>query len=230
MKFDRLINLITIDKYNKLSNSKILVVGVGGVGGYVCEMLARCGVTTIGVVDSDVVSETNINRQIIALTSTLNISKVEVIKSRLKDINNDINVIGYDIFIDEANLHSLNLETYDYVIDCIDTVKSKLALIEYCVKNNIKIISSMGTGNKLDVTKFKICDISKTHTCPLAKVVRYELRKRGINHLKVLFSEEIPSNITKFENGRNIPASFAPAVATAGIMISANVINEIIGE
>lgn len=227
-EFSRTQTLIGLDNMNKLKNSKVIVFGVGGVGGYVIEALTRCGLKQIDIVDFDKVSITNLNRQIIALHSTIGKLKIDVMKERMLDINPDIIVNSYPLYLDNTNIETFNLSQYDYVIDAIDSVTSKLLLIEYCHLNNINIISSMGTGNKLDPSLFKISDISKTSVCPLAKVIRYELRKRGINHLKVLYSTENP--IKHFVEGENklAPSSISYVPSSAGLLIASEVINDLI--
>ena len=227
-EFSRTETLIGFDNMNKLKNAKVIVFGVGGVGGYVIEALTRSGFKQIDIVDFDSVSLTNINRQIIALHSTVGKLKIDVMKERMLDINPNIVVNTYPVFLDDTNIESFNLSQYDYVVDAIDSVTSKILLIEYCVKNNIKIISSMGTGNKLDPSLFKISDISKTSVCPLAKVIRYELRKRGINHLKVLFSTETPiKNFVEGEGNKLAPSSISFVPSSAGLLIASEVIKDL---
>ena len=227
-EFSRTETLLGLDKMNKLKNSRVIIFGVGGVGGYVIEALTRSGFKQIDIVDFDSVSITNINRQIIALHSTVGKLKIDVMKERMLDINPNIVVNTYPVFLDDTNIESFNLSQYDYVVDAIDSVTSKILLIEYCVKNNIKIISSMGTGNKLDPSLFKISDISKTSVCPLAKVIRYELRKRGINHLKVLFSTETPiKNFVEGEGNKLAPSSISFVPSSAGLLIASEVIKDL---
>lgn len=227
-EFSRTETLLGLDRMNKLKNSRVIIFGVGGVGGYVIEALTRSGFKQIDIVDFDSVSITNINRQIIALHSTVGKLKIDVMKERMLDINPNIVVNTYPVFLDDTNIESFNLSQYDYVVDAIDSVTSKILLIEYCVKNNIKIISSMGTGNKLDPSLFKISDISKTSVCPLAKVIRYELRKRGINHLKVLFSTETPiKNFVEGEGNKLAPSSISFVPSSAGLLIASEVIKDL---
>lgn len=224
-QFARTSLLIGEDNLNKLINSKVIVFGVGGVGSYVVESLVRSGIGNISIVDFDVVDITNINRQIIALHSTIGKKKVEVMKERILDINPNINVTIYDTFVSYETIDNFNMADYDYVIDCIDNVTGKLLIIEKCIKNNIKVISSLGTANKLDPSKLILTDISKTNTCPLAKVMRLELRKRGINHLNVLFSNELP-----IKNDSNILGSVSFVPSTGGLLISSKVIKDLINE
>lgn len=228
--FKRTEMVIGEEALKKLNNTNILVVGIGGVGGYVVEALVRTGIGKITLIDNDVVSETNINRQIIASTKTLGKLKVDAMEERIKDINPDISVKKFNLFLTEENIKQLDIKKYDYVIDAIDTVSSKLALIEQCKKENINIISSMGTGNKLDPSKLEITDISKTSVCPLARVIRYELRKRNINYLTVCYSKEEPiKTIMKDEQTKkHIPGSIAFVPSVAGLLIAGKVINDLI--
>lgn len=218
--FSREIPLIGKNGFNKLQSASVIIFGVGGVGSYAVEALARAGVGAITIVDNDTVDGTNINRQLIALNSTIGQDKVTVSKNRILDINPDCKVTAIKEFFDETS--TIVLTEYDYIIDAIDSVKSKLFLAEMAVKNNIKIISSMGTGNKLEPKKLTVCDISKTSYCPLAKKMRTELRKRGINHLKVVYS-------TEEAKCRNVPPasiSFVPPVA--GLLIAKEVITDLV--
>ena len=219
--------LIGEEGVEKLKSKKVIVIGIGGVGGYTCEALARTGVGQIDLVDSDVVSLSNINRQIIALHSTVGQKKVDAMKERINDINSDIVVNTYDMFVTENNLSTLNLSKYDYVVDAIDTVSSKIAIVELCDKENIKVISSMGAGNKLDPCAFKVSDIYKTAVCPLAKAVRVALKKKGIKKLKVVYSEETPC-VPAMENGKRVPASCAFIPSVAGLIVASEVIKDLI--
>ena len=228
-RFKRTEFLIGKEKLEKLKNSKVAIFGIGGVGGYVTEALARSGVGAMDLIDNDVVSLSNINRQIIALTSTVGKYKVDVAKERVADINPDIKVNTFKTFYLPEN-NDFDFSQYDYIIDAIDTVSGKLALIENAHKANTKIISSMGTGNKLDPTKFEITDIYKTSVCPLARVIRKELKQRNINKLKVLYSPETPIKQTapEFSNsGKPIPASNAIAPAVAGLLIANEVMKDL---
>ena len=220
--FSRSIGLLGEEGMEKLKNSAVIIFGVGGVGSYTVEALARAGMGSITIVDNDVVDITNINRQLIALHSTVGMDKVAVSKNRIEDINPLCRVTPIKEFYDENS--SIDLTAFDYIIDCIDSVKSKLMLAEIAVKNNIKIISAMGTGNKLEPDKLRITDISKTSYCPLAKKMRVELRKRGIYHLKVVYSTEEPKC-------RNVPpasVSFVPSVA--GLMMAGEVVKDLIND
>ena len=225
-QFSRTELLIGKEGVENLKKSKIAIFGIGGVGSYVLEGLARAGVENFILVDNDVVDLTNINRQIIALHSNIGEDKVEVAKKRILDINPKANVKIYKEFFLPESKEFFDLET-DYIIDCIDTVSSKIELVLRANKLNIPIISCMGTGNKLDPTKFEITDIFKTSVCPLAKVMRKELKNRGIKKLKVLYSEEEPIKIKKEENCKAGSISFVPSVA--GLIIAGEVVKEIIG-
>lgn len=208
----------------KLKASKVAVFGIGGVGGFATEALARAGVGNLTLIDSDKVSITNINRQIIALNSTVGEYKTEAMKKRIYDINPDCSVTTVNSFYSEENADSFAIENFDYVVDCIDSVRSKIHLIASATEKNVKIISSMGAGNKLDPTRFKVSDISKTTTDPLAKVIRTELRKRGINHLKVVFSDEEPINPSRERTPGSV--SFVPSVV--GLIMGGEVIKDLV--
>ena len=225
-ELSRLEMLIGEEAVERLATKKVIVFGVGGVGGYICESLARSGVGQIDIVDSDTVSVSNINRQIIALHSTVGRDKVEVMKERMLDINPDLVVNTRKTFFTPENSSELDLSKYDYVIDAIDTVKSKIELCVICDSLGIKLISSMGTGNKLDPTKFKVSDIYKTSVCPLARVMRTELKKRGIKKLKVVYSEETP--VTSTVGERRVPASSAFTPSVAGLIIASEVVKDLI--
>ncbi len=218
--FSRELALIGEQGYEKLKNSSVIVFGVGGVGSYAVEALARAGIGAITIFDNDVIDITNINRQLYALNSTIGKDKVLIAKNRILDINPECKVTAIKEFFNENS--TINLNEFDYIIDAIDSVKSKLFLAETAVKNNIKIISSMGTGNKLEPEKLTVCDISKTSYCPLAKKMRIELRKRGINHLKVIYSTEE----AKCKNVPPASISFVPPAA--GMLIAKEVITDLI--
>ena len=210
------------DAITKLKAAKVAVFGVGGVGGFTAEALCRAGVGKITLVDSDRVSVSNINRQIIATHSTVGKYKTEAMRERMADINPDCRVTAINEFYSEEN--EISLEGLDYVADCIDSVKSKLHLITKATDSGVRVISSMGAGNKLDPTRFTVADISKTHTDPLAKVVRTELRKRGINHLKVVFSDEPPIN----PSGERTPGSISFVPSVVGLIIAGEIIKDIV--
>lgn len=226
--------LIGEEGIKKLSESRIAVFGVGGVGGYVVEALARCGIGTLILTDNDTVSVSNINRQIIALHSTVGRLKTEIMKERLLDINPDINVELHNCFYLPDSHDDYDFANYDYVVDCIDTVAAKLDIVCQSVSAGTRIISSMGTGNKLDPSRFEIADIYKTSVCPLARVMRYELKKRGIKELKVLYSKEEPIKVSAVPDEestrRSIPGSIAFAPATAGLIIASEVVKDILAK
>ena len=226
--FSRTELLVGKEGMERLKNAKVCVFGVGGVGGYAVEALARSGVGTIHLVDSDTVSETNINRQIIATRSTVGRPKVEVARERILEINPEARVETFNLFYSSETKHKIKLSDYDYVIDAIDSVKSKILLIVSAKEASVSIISSMGAGNKLDPTAFRVADISKTSVCPLAKTVRLELRKRGINHLKVVYSEETPIKaVVTEEKTRHAPGSIAFVPSVVGLIIGGEVIKDI---
>lgn len=235
---DRTEKLIGNENLKKIKNACIVVFGLGGVGSYVVEGLVRSGIENIAIIDKDVVDITNINRQIIANTNTIGQPKVKVETDRILSINPNSNIIGIQEFISKDNIieiiNKINQKfketnksskefAFDYVIDAIDTVSSKLELIKYCNTNDIPLISCMGTGNKLDANKFEITDITKTSVCPLAKVIRKELKKLQIPHLKVLYSKEEP-----VKTNTSTPASISFVPSVAGLLIAGEVIRNII--
>lgn len=229
--YQRTEQLLGSDNINKLKNARVAVFGIGGVGGYAVEGLARTGIGAIDLIDDDTVSITNLNRQIIATHNTLGTLKTEAAKERILSINPEIDVMTHNLFYSAETAESFDLSIYDYVIDAIDTVSAKLELISRCKALNIPIISSMGTGNKLDATKLEVTDIFKTSVCPLARVMRYELKKRGIKKLKVVYSKEEPikPTVQGEEHGRHIPASAVFVPAAAGFILASEVIKDIIG-
>ncbi|MBR4123606.1 MAG: tRNA threonylcarbamoyladenosine dehydratase [Clostridia bacterium] len=226
--YDRTALLIGKENLNKLKNSRVAVFGIGGVGGYAVEALARSGIGTIDLFDNDTVSVTNINRQIIATNKTIGLDKVVAAAQRISEINAEIKVNCHNIFFSAET--DIDFTDYDYIIDAIDTVTSKIELIVKAKENNIPIISSMGTGNKLNADMLEIADIYKTSVCPLARVMRYELKKRGIKSLKVVYSKEEPikPKIQTKEFGRHIPASIAFVPAVSGMLLAGEVIKDII--
>jgi tRNA A37 threonylcarbamoyladenosine dehydratase len=216
-----------------LSKSRVAVFGIGGVGGYTVEALVRSGLGQIDLVDDDVVSLTNINRQLFALHSTLGKSKVQVAKDRILDINPNCTVNTYQTFYNLENANSFDFTNYDYVVDAIDTVTSKISLIEQAKKYNVPIICAMGAGNKMDPTKFEVADISKTSVCPLARVIRQELKKRKISKVKVVFSTEKPIKPQKSSETsvkHQIPGSNAFCPSVMGLIIASEVIKDIISQ
>lgn len=219
-------NLIGKNALGKLKNSHVAVFGCGGVGSYAIEALARSGIGYLTLIDNDVVSVSNINRQLIADTTTIGSPKVELEKERLIKINPDIKVTTYQEFYDASKSDLILKQDINYIIDAIDSVSSKISLIEEAQKRNIPIISSMGTGNKLNPTNFEICDISKTSVCPLAKVMRKELSKRNIQHVKVIYSKEIPHRFD--EEDKRTPASISFVPSIAGLILAGEVIKDLI--
>lgn len=235
----RNITLFGKDKVEYLGNTKVIILGVGGVGSYVAESLARSNIGTLILVDKDIIDITNINRQIHALHSTIGKDKVTVMKERILDINPKCNVITHKVFIDKENITNLITDDIDFVVDAIDTITSKYEVIKYCLSNDIKIISAMGAGNKYDPTKFKLSDISKTKYDPIAKVIRQKLRKDIINkNLMVVYSEETPSkasdeydnNLSTIRKENYIIGSNAFVPSTMGLIMSSYVINTLIDE
>ena len=228
-RFDRTINLIGEEAFSRLQNSTVAVFGLGGVGGYAAEALARSGIGALVLVDFDTVSVSNINRQIIATDETVGQKKTEAFAKRAREINPNLQIKEITEFISAENIEDiLRQSKIDYVVDAIDTVSSKTALISCAHALNIPIISSMGTGNKLDPTLFRITDISKTDTCPLARVMRKKLREIGIFHTDVLYSTEKPVSLTPNEqDGRQIPASVAFVPSVAGLIIGGYVVKKI---
>ena len=208
----------------RLNSARVAVFGVGGVGGYAVEALARAGIGEIHLFDSDRVSVTNINRQIIALHSTVGMLKTEVMKTRIADINPDTAVVCHSIFYGEETADKIDLSIYDYVVDAIDTVRSKILLITKAKAAGVPIISSMGAGNKLDPTRFEVADIYKTSVCPLARALRAELKKRSVDSLKTVYSKEPP-----FLNGERTPASISFVPSVVGLIIAGEVIKDITG-
>lgn len=231
-EFSRTGLLLGAEAMEKLHNSRVAVFGVGGVGGYAVEALTRCGVGRLDLIDNDTVSLSNINRQIIALHSTVGRYKVDVAKERVLDINPDCEVRVYKTFFLPETEDEFDFTQFDYVIDAIDTVTGKLALVMKANAANTRIISAMGAGNKLDPTKFEAADISKTAVCPLARIMRKELKKRGIEHLKVVYSKEqamTPLESIASPSGKIIPGSLAFVPSVAGLIIAGEVIKDITG-
>lgn len=232
-EYSRTALLIGERTVENLGKRKVAVFGLGGVGSYVAEALARSGIGVLTIVDHDSISITNINRQLLALHSTVGKQKTQVMKERIRDINPDIMTNTYDVFYNEETQGLFDFSGFDYVVDCIDTVTSKLLLIENAKKAGVGIISCMGTGNKLDPSRFEITDISRTSVCPLAKVMRRELKKRHIRKVKVLYSREIPVKIqdseeTKGSAGRPVPGSVSFVPGVAGLMIAGEVVRDLI--
>lgn len=230
-QFSRTAILLGVEAMQKLKNSSVAIFGVGGVGGYVAEALARSGVGTLDLFDNDTVSKTNINRQIYALHSTIGQYKTEVAAKRIADINPEAVVNCHKVFYMPDNADKYDLSKYNYIIDAIDTVTAKIELVVRAQKADVPIISSMGTGNKLDPLSFEVTDIFKTTMCPLAKVMRYELKKRGIKKLKVIYSKEkplTPLSTDEVSSKRQVPGSTAFVPSVAGLIIASEVIKDLI--
>jgi len=214
----------------KLKKSKVAVFGLGGVGGYVAEALVRSGLGAIDLIDNDTVDITNLNRQIFATQNTIETNKTDAAEKRLFEINPDLKIKKYNTFFMPENSAEFNFKEYDYIVDAIDTVTAKIELVMKAEENGVPIISSMGTGNKLNAYQLEVSDIYKTSVCPLARVMRYELKRRGIKKLKVVWSDEEPLKpVETYEaNGRRIPASCIFVPASAGLMIAAEVVKDIL--
>ena len=248
-QFSRTQLLLGEEAIDKLKKSRVAIFGVGGVGGYVCEALARSGVGTFDLIDDDKVCLTNLNRQIIATRKTVGKYKVEVMKERILDINPDAKVNVHQCFFLPENADEFSFNEYDYVVDAVDTVTAKIEIIMQAKKQEVPVISSMGAGNKLDPTAFRVADIYKTKVCPLAKVMRRELKKRGVKKLKVVYSEEQPiqpiedmsiscrANCIcppgakhKCTERRAIPGSVAFVPSVVGLIIAGEVVKDIAGK
>lgn len=233
--FSRTELLIGQDGIKRLADATVMVLGVGGVGSHCIEALARSGVGTLILVDNDAVSLTNVNRQSIAYLSTVGQYKTNIMKERIADINPKAKVYTYETFVLPENLQDIFEHRVDYIVDAIDTVTAKLALAVYAKEHQIPIISCMGTGNKLHPELFEITDITKTSVCPLCKVMRKELKTRGVEHLKVLYSKEKPIDISDVDTGeekgqrRSLPGSISFVPPVAGLLIAGEVIREIAG-
>ena len=223
--FDREIRLIGEQAFERLSSAKVMICGLGGVGGGVVEALVRAGVGTLFLIDNDIVDVTNLNRQLVATTKVIGIPKTQAAKKRVLDINPNVNVIPIELFLTPENIPEL-LNNYkpDYVVDEIDNVSAKIALAVTCASLDIPLISSMGTGNKLDPCSFRISDIYKTSVCPLARVMRRELKARGVKSLKVLWSDEVP--ISPDDGEKRLPASISFVPPVAGMIIAGEVIRD----
>lgn len=228
--------LLGKEAMEKLENSRVAVFGIGGVGGYVCEALIRSGVGKFELIDSDKVDITNINRQIIATTKTIGMYKTDVMKERMLDINPNAEITVRNCFFLPDNANEFPFENYDYIVDAVDTVSAKIGLVIEAQKKNIPIISCMGAGNKLDGSQFKVSDIFKTKMCPLAKVMRTELKKRGVKKLKVVYSEEKPlkpiagvlqDNENKDTARRAVPGSVAFVPSVAGLIVAGEVVKDL---
>lgn len=222
----RTLRLIGANAHARLQESRVAVFGIGGVGGFAAEALIRAGVGTLLFVDGDCVDITNVNRQIIATHETVGLPKVDVMKKRALSINPDIKIDARRVFFDAETVTQFDFTQYDYVVDAIDSVTSKILLIERAVQAGTPIISAMGAGNKLDPARFRVEDIAKTSVCPLARVMRRELKKRGIEHLKVVFSDELP---LKALDGDRSPGSISFVPSAAGLVLAGAVVRDLIG-
>ena len=219
--------LIGEEKFNYIKDKKIIVFGCGGVGSYVIEALARAGIENIDIVDKDIIDVTNINRQIIGTLNTIGKNKVDIEKERIMSINSNAKVNTFKMNFTKENSNLINFNSYDYVVDAVDDIKAKIEIIVKAKEANTKIISSMGTGNKLDPFAFKICDISKTSVCPLAKIIRKELKKLDIRNVKVLYSNEEPLPVKRVDE-KIVQGSISFVPSVAGLMISSEVINDLL--
>ena len=229
-EFNRVENLIGKDNLDKLSASKVAIFGVGGVGGFAIEALVRSGIGEVAIFDGDVVDITNLNRQIIADVNTVGLDKVEVVRERLLSINKNLKIQTKKIFYLPENADEIDLSGFDYIIDAVDTVSAKLEIISRAKKLNIPVISCMGTGGKLEIEQLKVADISKTQGCPLARVMRRELKKRNIENVKVVYSIESVKNKEQntTENGKAVPSSMIFVPAVAGLYIAREVVFDLI--
>ena len=225
--YDRTELLIGLEALEKLKKAKVLIVGLGGVGGYLAEALARAGIGTLGLCDFDVVDVTNINRQIYALSTTIGGLKTDIARERIGNINSAIKINVYPFKLDEITINRINLEEYDYVVDAIDDVAAKVLLIKAARLKEIRVISAMGAGNKVDPFKYKIADIEKTNTCPLARSMRKELKSQGIRDVCVLFSQE-PVIKTGQAGVKPVTASISYMPAIGGLMMACKVIRDLI--
>ena len=233
--FSRVQMLIGSNNLEKLKNASVAVFGIGGVGGFTAEALARSGVGSIALFDADVVSKSNINRQIIATEQTVGLDKVEVMKQRLLSINPNLKIEIQKVFYLPENADKFDLSKYDYVVDAVDTVSAKLEIIMRAKNSNVPVISCMGTGGKLDITALKVADIEKTEGCPLARTMRRELKKRGIKNVKVVYSTEQVNffegekeSAEKTKAGRPVPPSMIFVPASAGLLLAKEVVFDLI--
>lgn len=229
--FSRTELMLGKDAMEKLKNSRVAVFGIGGVGGHAAEALVRSGIGAIDIIDNDVVSKSNINRQMFATISSVGELKVEAARKRLLDINPEVNIKCHNVFYLPENSDSFDFSLYDYVIDAVDTVSAKIDIIMKAKENNIPVISSMGAGNKLDPTRFEVSDIYKTSVCPLARVMRKAMKDRGVSDLKVVYSKEEP--VIKKEkvfgdNGKPVPGSIAFVPSVVGLIMAGETIKDLI--
>ena len=234
-QFLRTAMLLGEEAVEKLQSSRVAVFGLGGVGGYTVEALARAGIGALDLIDNDDISLSNVNRQLLATHSTVGLPKVEAARRRVLDINPDCALTLHQVFYNAETADSFDFTKYDYIVDCIDTVTGKLAMAEKAVAAGTPMISCMGTGNKLDASRFQVADISKTSMCPLARIMRKELGKRGIKHLKVVYSQEEALTPTGWEEEaaaigkRQIPGSVSFVPGAAGLILAGEVIKDLAG-
>ena len=226
-QFSRTELLLGKKSVENLAKKRVAVFGVGGVGGFVCEGLVRSGIGIIDIIDKDTVDISNLNRQLIALHSTVGMNKVDVLEARLKDINKDLIVNKYKCFFLPETSGSFEFEKYDYVVDAIDTVTGKIELVLKAKEAGVPIISAMGAGNKLDPTAFQVADIYKTNVCPLARVMRRELKKRGVDRLKVVYSKEEPIKPSFTEGEKVVPGSVSFVPSVMGLIIAGEIVKEL---
>ena len=226
-RFLRTSLVIGEDNIDRLSESRVAVFGVGGVGGFVCEALARSGVGKLTLIDGDTVAKSNINRQIIALQSTVGKHKAEVMKERILDINPNAEVEALNIFLKAETVSTIDFNQFDYIVDAVDDIKAKVLLAKLADENKIPIIAAMGAGNKTDPTKFEVSDIFRTSVCPLARIMRHELKKAGIKKLKVVYSKETPKNPPYKIEGEKTVGSLAFVPSVMGLIIAGEVIKDI---
>lgn len=222
--------MIGREKLEILKKSKVIVFGIGGVGSFTVEALARCGVGKISMVDFDTIDITNVNRQIHAFRENVGLYKVDEMKKRVNSINEDIVVDTFKEKLEKENISKFNLEQYDYIVDAIDTITSKIFLAKYAFEKNIKIISAMGAGNKMDPTRLKVSDINKTTTCPLARVLRRELKKVGVKKLKVVYSDEksVGEKIENEQRRKSSPSSISFMPSVMGLIIASEIVKDLI--
>ena len=229
--FARSAAMLGEDAMTRLQSARVAVFGVGGVGGYVCEALVRSGIGTLDVFDKDDVSVTNLNRQIIALRSTVGQDKVSVLAARMRDINPDVVINEHKVFFLPENADDFDLSQYDYVVDAVDTVAAKIELAVRCEQLNVPLIAAMGAGNKLDPSKLQIADVYKTSVCPLARAMRTTLRKKGVKRLTVAYSTEEPLRpVEAIDNGgmrKDVPGSMAFVPSAMGLLIASHVVRQI---
>lgn len=233
MDLSRAVSLIGEENLRKVQSSKVLLFGVGGVGSFIAEALIRSGINHLTIVDGDTVSPSNLNRQLLATSKNVGEVKVDVLKERLNLINPQAEITAIKLFFLPENSNEIDFSEFDYVIDAIDTVTAKIEIIKKAKENNVPVISSMGTGGKTDITKLRVEDISKTKVCPLAKVMRKELKDRGIKEVKVVYSEELTESFNaqeKTPSGRPVPSSMIFVPGAAGLMIAREVIFDLIGK